>query len=161
MSATRENPEKPGIFVRMFDGGTYEVFWLDGHSVVEKARNEEVQSGEPISHYLEHKHVDNFVREMYSPWGEFEGYASLRQLTLHESVHYLARKARICAFLRPKGQASRFIQGLLKGKDRNEHKLAAEVERLIPNFGEDPLAAGTKSAVYRIMESQLLNLTTG
>ncbi|MDR3232896.1 MAG: hypothetical protein LBT46_04405 [Planctomycetaceae bacterium] len=161
MTAARENPENPGIFVRMFDGNTFEVLWIDGHSVVEKARSEETSSGKPISHYLEHKHVDNFVREMYSPWGEFEGYASLRQLTLHEAVHYLAHNAKICAFLRPKGQAVQFVQGLYRGKDRYEHQLAAKVEGMIPNFGEAPLAADTRSAVYRILESQLLNLTTG
>jgi hypothetical protein len=96
---------------------------------------------------------------MYSPWGEFEGVVVLRSLTLYEAVHYLGRNARVCAFLRPKMQAIRFIEGLQKGKDCTEHRVAKEISQYLDRFDEDSGIQTSKSGLYRIMEEQLLNIS--
>ncbi|GHT20005.1 hypothetical protein FACS1894189_8960 [Planctomycetales bacterium] len=146
------------IFVRVFSTGDFEVFWKDGNGIIEIANLEEQSSGEPIAEYLVQHNVSNYVREMYSPWGEFEGTSVVRRLTLHEAVHYLGRRARICAFLRPRGQAVKFIEGLRKGKSSLEQNVAAEIEPFMDSFEEEQLGI-SRSAVYRMMESQLLNIT--
>jgi hypothetical protein len=160
MTIRAENHDNPGIFVRVFGEDDYEVFWTDGHGIIDMATNEELLSGDSINVYLENHQVDNLKREMYSPWGEFEGVTVLRQITLNESVHYLGRKARICAFLRPKIQATRFMQGLEKGNDRTELEVAAEIRGYLYKFDEKPQEDITKSGLFRIMENQLLNITT-
>ncbi|MDR1480392.1 MAG: hypothetical protein LBJ00_15760 [Planctomycetaceae bacterium] len=160
MTAQKENHDNPGIFVRFFGLDNYEVFWTDGHGVIEMATNEESLTGDSINDYLEGCQVDNFTREMYSPWGEFEGITTLRQITLNESVHYLGRSAKICAFLRPKVQALRFVYGLEKRNNSCELELAAEVRGHITKFDQLPDNNFTKSGLFRMMESQLLNITT-
>ena len=160
MTSNKENHENPGLFVRIFDEDDFEVLWLDGHAIIEMAGNEESLGGEPISEYLERKHVDSFAREMYSPRGEFEGVAVLRRLTLHEAVHYLGRQAKICAFLRPKIQAERFIQGLEKEGRYTENRVADEMRFYLQRFDEEPEVRMTQTSLYRMMESQLLNITT-
>ncbi|MDR3199320.1 MAG: hypothetical protein LBU34_15740 [Planctomycetaceae bacterium] len=159
MATQKENLNNPGIFVRIFDDDDYEVRWLNGHEIIEVANGEELGGGERITAYLERKHVDSYVREMYSPWGEFEGVVVLRRLTLYEAVHYLGREARICAFLRPKMQAVRFIEGLQKGKDSTEHQVAEEIKRCLTYFDEDPEIQTSKAGFYRMMEEQLLNIS--
>jgi hypothetical protein len=161
MTAQKENHDNPGIFVRFFGSDNYEVLWTDGHGVIEMATNEENLTGDSINGYLEGcRQVDNFTREMYSPWGEFEGVTTLRQITLNESVHYLGRNAKICAFLRPKVQALRFVYGLEKRNNVCEVELAAAVRNHIPTFDELPEKNYTRSGLFRMMESQLLNITT-
>lgn len=160
MTSHNENHNNPGIFVRIFGPDDFEVMWQDGHGIIEMASNEESATGDPIMGHLE-ENADSYVREMYSPWGEFEGVAVLRRLTLHESVHYLGRKARLCAFLRPKVQAMRFIQGLEKSKDTTDHKVAAMMRQYLYRFDETLEERMTQSGIYRIMEEQLLNITSG
>ena len=160
MTSNKENHENPGVFVRIFGEDDYEVLWLDGHAIIELAENEETLGGESIMEYMERKHVDNFSREMYSPRGEFEGVTVLRRLTLHEAVHYLGRNANVCAFLRPKVQAARFIEGLMNSKEATEHQAAADIRRYLHRFDEEPEARLTQNAMYRMMESQLMNITT-
>ncbi|MDR2440540.1 MAG: hypothetical protein LBE12_14355 [Planctomycetaceae bacterium] len=159
MTTQKENLNNPGIFVRIFDDNDYEIRWLSGHEIIEIANEEELQGGERITAYLERKHVDSYVREMYSPWGEFEGVVVLRSLTLYEAVHYLGRDARICAFLRPKMQALRFIEGLQKGKDCTEHQVAEEIKQHLSYFDDDSEPQISKSGLYRVMEEQLLNIS--
>jgi hypothetical protein len=159
MTAQKENLGNPGIFVRVFSTGGYEVLWLDGNGVIETARGEGELSGELITEYLTRNNVDSYVREMYSPRGEFEGTSVIRSLTLHEAVHYLGRRAKVCAFLRPKGQAVKFLEGLRKGKSSLEQKVADEIELLLCRFEDEKLDI-SKSSIYRMMESQLLNITT-
>jgi hypothetical protein len=159
MTSQKENLSNPGIFVRIFDDDDYEVRWLTGHEIIEMANEEELHGGERITEYLERKHVDSYVREMYSPWGEFEGVVVLRSLTLYEAVHYLGRDARVCAFLRPKMQAIRFIEGLQKGKNCTEHQVAEEILQYLDRFDDDSGIQISKSGLYRIMEDQLLNIS--
>ncbi|MDR2757430.1 MAG: hypothetical protein LBC20_17185 [Planctomycetaceae bacterium] len=159
MTTQKENLSNPGIFVRIFDDNDFEVRWLDGHEIIETANEEELHGGERITAYLERKHVDSYVREMYSPWGEFEGVVVLRRLTLYEAVHYLGRNAQLCAFLRPKMQAVRFIEGLLKGKNCTEHQVAEEIKQYLTCFDEDSGIQVSKSGLYRMMEEQLLNIS--
>jgi hypothetical protein len=157
-----ENPNNPGIFVRIFDEDDYEVNWFNGHEIIELANEEESNGGETITNYLERKHhIDSYIREIYSPWGEFEGVAVLRNLTLYEAVHYLGRNAKICAFLRPKIQAVRFIEGLRKGKGPTEHIVAEEIQQFLCHFDQTPEIQISKSGFYRQLEEQLLNITTG
>lgn len=160
MASQKENLENPGIFVRIFNKEHYEVFWLDGHQVIDMANNEEAMTDDSITAYLEDNHVDSYVREMYSPRGEFEGVAVLRRLTLYESVHYLGRNAKVCAFLRPKVQAERFIRGLEKSKESVAHKVAETMKRYIERFDETPQEKMTQSSLFNIMEEQLLNIST-
>ncbi len=160
MSTSRENLDNPGIFVRIRDKEGFEVHWLDGHQLIEMAEEEERSSSDPITNHLERKHVDNYVREIYSPWGQLEDVAVLRRLTLHEAVHYLGREARICAFLRPKEQAIRFLRGLEKSKDPTEHRAASVICQYLNRFDEYPESELTKSGIYRLLEEQLLNITT-
>ncbi|MDR1268920.1 MAG: hypothetical protein LBK82_05295 [Planctomycetaceae bacterium] len=159
MTTQKENLSNPGIFVRIFDDNDYEVRWLNGHEIIEMANEEELHGGERVTEYLVRKHVDSYVREMYSPWGEFEGVAVLRSLTLYEAVHYLGRNARICAFLRPKTQAIRFVEGLQKGKDCTEHQVAEKIQNCLVHFDEDSEIQFSKSGLYRAMEEQLLNIS--
>jgi hypothetical protein len=160
MAANRENLNNPGIFVRIFDEDDFEVRWTDGNALIELATREEEIGGESIAQYLERKQVvDGFAREMYNPWGKYEGVAVLRRLTLHEAVHYLGRNVKLCAFLRPKIQAVRFIHGLEKGKNRTRREVAAEMRQLIHRFDEaleDPLS---QSGLIDVMEEQLFNIT--
>lgn len=159
MSSHRENHENPGIFVRIFDRNDYEIYWLDGHGVIEMATEEEATTQDPITGYLERQHVDSYVREMYSPWGEFEGVAVLRRLTLYESVHYLGRNAKVCAFLRPKVQAERFIEGLEKSKEPIAQRIVTEMKTYLKRFDIEPRERFTEDELHRIMEEQLLNIT--
>ncbi|MDR0391825.1 MAG: hypothetical protein LBH59_07960 [Planctomycetaceae bacterium] len=160
MAAHAENHDNPGIFIRFFEPDNYEVFWTDGHGIIEMAMNEETLSSDTINDYLEECQVDNFAREMYSPWGEFEGVTTLRQITLNEAVHYLGRHAKVCAFLRPKVQALRFVRGLEKRNNIPELEVAAAIRNLIGRFDELPEENFTKSGLFRLMENQLLNITT-
>jgi hypothetical protein len=160
MAAHTENHDNPGIFVRFFESDNYEVFWTDGHGIIEMATNEETLTGDSINNYLEECQVDNFAREMYSPWGEFEGVTTLRRITLNEAVHYLGRNAKICAFLRPKVQALRFVHGLEKRNNTYELEVAGAIRNLIGRFDELPDENYTKSGLFRLMENQLLNITT-
>ncbi|MDR2346045.1 MAG: hypothetical protein LBE18_08260 [Planctomycetaceae bacterium] len=160
MTAQKENHDNPGIFTRVFNADNYEVFWTDGHGIIEMATNEENLTGDSINSYLARCQVDNFMREMYSPWGEFEGITTLRQITLNESVHYLGRNAKICAFLRPKVQALRFVHGLEKQNNTTELEVAAAIRNLLGKFDEHPEENFTKSGLFRLMENQLLNITT-
>ncbi len=160
MTSHNENHDNPGIFVRLFDSNAYEVLWLDGHGVIEMATSEESFTGDRITDYLSQQNVESYARDIYSPWGEFEGVAVLRRLTLHESVHYLGRGARICAFLRPKIQAVRFIQGLEKGTNPIEHQIAAEVRIYLHRFDETETDRTTQSGIFRMLEEQLLSITT-
>lgn len=157
MTSHKENLENPGIFVRIFNQEHYEVFWLDGHQVIDMANNEEATTDDSITDYLEDN--QNYVREMYSPLGEFEGVAVLRRLTLYESVHYLGRSAKVCAFLRPKVQAERFIRGLEKSKEPVAHKVAATMRRYLERFDESLQTTLSQSALYDIMEEQLMNIS--
>lgn len=159
-SLHNENHHNPGIFVRVFGHDDYEVYWLDGHGVIELATQEEESCKETITDYLERNHVDSYVREMYSPWGEFEGVAVLRRLTLNESVHYLGRNARLCAFLRPRVQAVRFIRGLENSKDKSMHEVAFEMRKYLHRFDELTHVRVSQSDLYRMMEEQLINITT-
>lgn len=159
MASQKENHENPGIFIRIFNRKDYEIYWLDGHGVIEMATEEEAVTQDSITGYLERQHVDSYVREMYSPWGEFEGVAVLRRLTLYESVHYLGRNAKVCAFLRPKIQAERFIEGLKKSKEPVVHRIAAEMQTYLRRFDEDTQTRFTEDELQRIMEEQLLNIT--
>ncbi|MDR2171362.1 MAG: hypothetical protein LBP59_14565 [Planctomycetaceae bacterium] len=160
MTAQKENHDNPGIFVRVFSPENYEVFWTDGHGIIAMATNEETLTGDSINCYLERCQVDNFSRDMYSPLGEFEGIINLRQITLNESVHYLGRNAKICAFLRPKVQALRFVHGLEKQNSIIELEVAAAIRGLLEKFDEHPEDNYTKSGLFRLMENQLLNITT-
>ncbi len=160
MAPNRENLENPGIFVRILEGEECEVHWLDGHELIELAESEEQSSGELIVNHLESKHVENYRREIYDPWGRLEDVAVLRRLTLHEAVHYLGRNSRICAFLRPKEQAVRFVHGLEKSKDPAEHHAAAMIRKYLQRFDEHPMEKLSQSGIYRLLEEQLLSITT-
>lgn len=160
MTSNKENLGNPGIFVRIFDEDEFEVLWMDGDAIIEMACNEADFDGESITAYMEQRHVDNFAREMYSPHGQFEGVAVLRRLTLHEAVHYLGRNAEVCAFLRPKVQATRFIKGLENSKNLLARQVAAEIGHYLDRFDEEPDVRMTQAALYRMMESQLLNITS-
>lgn len=159
MASQKENLSNPGIFVRIFGKEHYEVFWLDGHEVIDMANNEEATTDDSITGYLEDNHVDSYVREMYSPRGEFEGVAVLRRLTLYESVHYLGRHAKVCAFLRPRVQAERFVKGLEKSKESVAHQVAAVMRRYFDRFDEAAQTKMSQASLCNIMEEQLLNIT--
>lgn len=159
MKTNCENHDNPGIFVRIFDTEHFEVFWLDGHALIEMAHQEEQDSDDSVSMFLSRKEAaDTYAREMYSPWGEYEGVTVLRQLTLHESVHYLGRHAKVCAFLRPKEQAVRFIHGLELGKNPAGHKAAATMRKYLHRFDDLPQERLSQEALQRMMEEQLLNI---
>ena len=161
MTTSKENLDNPGIFVRLFGDDNFECLWLDGHKIIEIANNEESTTGEDITAYLAKKGVD-YAREIYSPLGEFEGTSVIRHLTLHEAVHYLGRRAKICAFLRPKAQAARFAAGLFKGEEIIERKVADNITQLIKQFEDMPVADSvSQSGIYRAMESQLLRISMG
>ncbi|MDR0871731.1 MAG: hypothetical protein LBN39_13170 [Planctomycetaceae bacterium] len=159
MSLSNENLDNPGIFVRIFDEDDFEVFWLDGHRVIEITEGEQEAGGESITGYLQRNQVENFSREMYSPLGEYEGVAVLRQLTLYEAVHYLGRRADICAFLRPKVQAERFIHGLEKSKNRTYREAALEIRHYLHRFDEESEEQLTRTGLFRQMEEQLMNIS--
>ena len=160
MPTNKENLENPGIFVRVRDEGKFDVHWLDGHELIELAEIEERDSGEPLTDHLEKHHVDNYHREIYDQWGRLEEVAVLRRLTLHEAVHYLGRNAKICAFLRPKEQATRFLHGLEKSENATELKAAVVVDQYLHRFDELPMKKLSQSGIYRLLEEQLLNITT-
>ena len=160
MSSNRENLENPGIFVRIRDGFEFEVLWLDGHELIQLAETEERSDGDAILEYLAKKHVDNYHREIYDPWGRLEDVAVLRSITLHEAVHYLGRHARICAFLRPQEQAIRFLHGLEKSNDPTEHRAAAVLGQNLHRFNDLPTEKLSQSGIYRLLEEQLLSITT-
>lgn len=159
MTSNYENHNNPGIFVRIFDDRRFEVLWMDGNGLIEMANQEEETSNDSITNYLSEKDVaDGYVREIYSPWGEYEGVAVLRRLTLYESVHYLGRHAKVCAFLRPRIQAERFIIGLEKGKDAIGHEAANAMRQYLHYFDEYPLQKVSQENLQRMMEEQLLNI---
>ena len=160
MSSNRENLANPGIFVRIHGEGEFEVNWLDGHELIQLAETEERSSDDTIVKHLENRHVDNYHREIYDPWGRLEDVAVLRRLTLHEAVHYLGRHAKICAFLRPKEQAIRFLHGLEKSKDVVEHRAASVICQYLRHFDDRPMEKLSQSGIYRLLEEQLLNITT-
>ncbi len=156
--STQHEPDTPGIFVRLFDNNEFEVLWLNGRGIIEMATSEEYFTGDRISDYLSRQNIESCPRDIYSSWGEMEGVSVLRQLTLYESVHYLGRSARVCAFLRPKNQAIRFIQGLERGIDPMEHQLAEELQHYLHRF--DDVDPATQSGAGRLSEEQLLSITT-
>ena len=160
MSSSRENLENPGIFVRIRYDGTFEVQWMDGHQLIELAETEARTDGEKLTDHLEKKYVDSYHREIYDPWGQLEDIAVLRSLTLHEAVHYLGRQAKICAFLRPKAQAVRFLHGLEMGEDAAERRAATVVGQYLYRFDEHPMERLSRSGIYRLLEEQLLSITT-
>jgi hypothetical protein len=138
MAATEENLDCAGIFVRLFAEHDYEILWLNGHEIIEMANNEEQLTGERIMHFLvKNKEDDTSLRDVYSPWGEREGSAVIRRLTLHEAVHFLGRRAKFSMFLHPKSQAVRFVEKLNEGHELSEHHLADDIKRLIWRFGTD------------------------
>ena len=160
MSSSRENLENPGVFVRICEEGVFEVQWMDGHQLVELAEAEARVDDAPLTHHLEKKHVDSYHREIYDPWGRLEDIAVLRRLTLYEAVHYLGRHAKVCAFLRPKAQAVRFLQGLELGEDPTEHRAATVIGQNLHRFDEHPMEKLSRSGIYRLLEEQLLSITT-
>lgn len=159
MTSNYENHDNPGIFVRIFDDRHFEILWMDGHGLIEMANQEEVTSSDSIASYLSEKDIaDGYARDIYSPWGEYEGVAVLRRLTLYESVHYLGRQAKVCAFLRPKIQAERFIIGLEKGKDPVGHEAAKAMRQYLHCFDDYPQQKLSQENLHRMMEEQLLNI---
>jgi len=160
MSSSRENLENPGIFVRIRHEGVFEVQWMDGHQLIELAETEAQTDEEELMNHLEKKHVDNYHRVIYDPWGRLEDIAVLRSLTLYEAVHYLGRQAKICAFLRPKAQAVRFLHGLETGEDSTEQHAATVINRYLYRFDEHPMERLSQSGIYRLLEEQLLSITT-
>jgi hypothetical protein len=160
MTTNQENLENPGIFVRIRGADEYEVLWMDGNQLIELATTEERSGGDPITDHLEKKHIDNYSREIYDPLGRLEDVMVLRRLTLRESVHYLGRNVKICAFLRPKEQAARFILGLKKSKDVAEQRAAVVIEQYLYRFDESAMEKLSQSGIYRLLEEQLMSITT-
>ena len=160
MPSSRENLENPGIFVRTREEGTFEVTWMDGHQLIELAESEARADDEPITNHLEKQHVDNYHREIYDQFGRLEEITVLRRLTLHEAVHYLGRNAAICAFLRPKEQAIRFLRGLEKSKNPTEQRAATVIDQYLYRFDDRPEDKLSQSGIYRLLEEQLLTITT-
>ena len=160
MSSNRENLANPGIFVRILEEDKFEVRWIDGHQLIELAETESRADDGELTGHLEQKHVDNYHREIYDTWGRLEEIAVLRSLTLHEAVHFLGRLAKVCAFLRPKAQAVRFIHGLEMSEDVTEHRAAAVIGRYLCRFDEQPMERLSQSGIYRLLEEQLLSITT-
>jgi len=160
MSSNRENLENPGIFVRIRSRDEFEVLWLDGHELIRLAETEERSDGDAILEHLEKKHVDNYHREIYDPWGRLEEVAVLRRITLYEAVHYLGRNAKVCAFLRPREQAIRFLRGLERSKDPTEHRAASVLGQYLQRFDDHPMEKLSRSGIYRLLEEQLLSITT-
>ncbi len=160
MPTTRENLENPGIFVRITNNDEYTVLWTTGQGVVEMA-NEEQLEDEPISGFLKRTAaVHNLEQEDYDQWGVRTATVTLRSITLREAVHYLGRDARICAFLRPKPQAARFVNALEKGGSFVELKAAAEIRKNMGRFDKsDEVVFAEHLADY--LEQQLLNITSG
>lgn len=162
MSANRENLENPGIFVRILNDDIFFVTWTDGRGVMELAQTEErCVEDESITGFLRKSaHVDDIERDTYDQWGTYTSTVVLRSITLREAVHYLGRNAKICAFLRPKAQAVRFMNALEKGGSLAEVKVAAEIRALLPRFeAVDEVILAEKLAEY--LEEQLLNITSG
>lgn len=162
MSKNRENLENPGIFVRVLDDEQYSVLWTDGRGVMEMAYQEERYcEDEPITGFLRKStHCDDLERDTYDEWGTYTSTIVLRSITLREAVHYLGRDTKICAFLRPKAQAVRFLNALEKGGSLVELKAAAEIRKFLPRFEKiDEVLFAERLSEY--LEEQLLNITSG
>ena len=102
----------------------------------------------------------DFEQDDYDVWGNKTATLTLRSITLREAVHFLGRNAKICAFLRPKAQALRFINALEKGGSLVELKAATEIKRLLPRFEKiDEILFVERLSDY--LEEQLLNITSG
>ncbi|MGL6195973.1 MAG: hypothetical protein ACRC2T_14250 [Thermoguttaceae bacterium] len=158
---SRENLESYGIFVRIANDEEYMVRWTNGYGVIELAHDEERRSqSESISRFLERKTgVHNLVQEDYDEWGNVQASVTLRQITLREAVHYLGHNVAVCAFLRPKAQAERFIRALQKGGSDIELRVAAEInEKLVRFEVSDETLFAEKLAEY--LEAQLFNITS-
>ena len=161
MSINRENLENPGVFVRILNDEVYQVRWADGSSLIETAYQEELYGEDSIGDFLRcsTKGFD-FEQDDYDEWGNKTATLTMRSLTLREAVHFLGRDAKICAFLRPKAQALRFINALEKGGSLVELKVAAEIKRLLPRFEKvDEVLFAERLSDY--LEEQLLNITSG
>ena len=161
MPHSRDNLENPGIFVRIMDDADYTIAWANGHGVVDMAYQEEISDDEHITGFLERKtEVHNIEQDTYDEWGTFNSTITLRSITLRESVHYLGRHAKICAFLRPKAQAIRFLNALEKGGSLVELRAAAEIRSHLSKFEQrDEVLFAEKLAEY--LEEQLMNITSG
>ncbi|MCL2303946.1 MAG: hypothetical protein FWC43_01230 [Planctomycetaceae bacterium] len=160
MSTNRENLENPGIFVRVFDE-THQVRWIDGRGLIEAAYQEELDNEDSIADFLRGSSATfDFEQDDYDEWGNKTATLTLRSITLREAVHFLGRRARICAFLRPKAQAHRFMNALEKGGSLVELQVAAEIRRLLPRFEKiDEILLAERLSDY--LEEQLLNITSG
>jgi len=160
MSTNRENLENPGIFVRILDDEKYQVRWADGQSLIETAYQEESHREDSIADFLQSTgEAYDFEQDDYDEWGTKTATLTLRSITLREAVHFLGRDAKICAFLRPKAQALRFMNALEKGGSLVELRVATEIKRFLPRFERvDELLLAERLSDY--LEEQLLNITS-
>lgn len=161
MSTNRENLENPGIFARILNDEMYEIQWADGHTLIAKAYQEESHQDVSIVDFLRHTSgVHDIEQDDYDEWGTKTTTLTLRSITLREAVHFLGRNARVCAFLRPKPQAVRFINALEKGGSLVELKTAAEMKKLLNKFDQnDEILIAERLSDY--LENQLFNITVG
>ena len=161
MSTNRENLGNPGIFVRILDDETYQVRWVDGQSLIETAYQEEAHREDSIADFLRHNGgAYDFEQDDYDEWGTKTATLTLRSITLREAVHFLGRDAKICAFLRPKAQALRFVNALEKGGSLVELRAATGIRWFLPHFETvDELLLAERVSDY--LEEQLLNITSG
>ena len=160
MAANRDNLENPGIFVRIFDE-EYQVRWVDGQGLVEAAYQEEIHGEDSIADFLRGStKTFDFEQDDYDEWGNKTATLTLRSITLREAVHFLGRNAKICAFLRPKAQALRFINALQKGGTLVELRAAVEIKRLLTRFEKmDEILFAERFSDY--LEERLFNITSG
>ncbi len=161
MSTNRENLENPGIFVRILNDDLYQVSWTDGRGLIEVAYQEEMRREDSIADFLRRTaEAYDIEQDDYDEYGNKTTTLTLRSITLREAVHFLGRDAKICAFLRPKAQALRFMNALEKGGSLVELKTAAEIKRLLPRFEKtDEVLFAERLSDY--LEEQLLNITSG
>lgn len=161
MSTNRENLDNPGIFVRILSDEMYEILWQDGHGLIEMAYKEERYSDNSIASFLrQNAEVHDIEQDDYDEWGTKTSTLTLRSITLRESVHFLGRNARVCAFLRPKPQAIRFMNALEKGGSLVELRAASEIKKLLYLFDQkDEILIAERLSDY--LENQLFNITSG
>lgn len=162
MSTNRENLENPGIFVRILNDEMYEVLWRDGRGLIEMAYKEEHYSDSSIADFLRYSaEVHDIEQDDYDEWGTKTSTLTLRSITLREAVHFLGRNAKVCAFLRPKPQAIRFMNALEKGGSLIELKAACEMKKLLNHFDhtDDELLVAERLSEY--LENQLFSITAG
>ena len=161
MTTNRENLDNPGIFVQIIDDKTYLVRWTDGRGLIEMAYQEEMICEDTIAGFLRRNaEAYDIEQDDYDEWGTKTTTLTLRSITLREAVHFLGRESKICAFLRPKPQAMRFMNAMEKGGSLVELKAAAEIRRLLPAFEKcDEVLFAERLSDY--LEEQLLNITSG